>query len=346
MDINSFITEYNLPVTIVPSERKYWLVRTQSGEFYEEFFHENFIAINWDEFSDIEKFKNSEKDNIILEIERYYKSYPPDKQPQPGRIYGQIYRFLFELNIGDIVMIPSLNSAYISFGIITSDTYIEKVSENSQDLGLCPYKKRRKVKWLRTVQRNKLDPYLYKMMNTHHTISNADDYAHFIDRTLHSFYVKDNKAFFVVHVNQEKDIPAIDIINYVSSVLDLVPLVQNPEEPDKEFTKDQIELKMNVQSPGLIEFSSQSVLLMIIVGGLLISLVGGKIKFTRKVNGKEEQQSETGLEVESEGLFEKLIKFTKQHNEHKLEKIREEHALRKEKIKADLPQDVVKKLDQ
>ncbi|KAF1339425.1 hypothetical protein ABP1_4180 [Bacillus subtilis] len=120
MNLEELIEEYEIPVVQIDDKRKYWLVRTQSGEYYEQFYFENFISVGWDEFNDIEKFKTADKSVIIKEIE---KAYPENKKP--GLIYSQIKRFLFELSPGDVVMIPSPNSTRISFGIILSDVEIK-----------------------------------------------------------------------------------------------------------------------------------------------------------------------------------------------------------------------------
>lgn len=338
-----FIQENDIPIVIIPEDRKYWLVRTQSGEFYDEFFHDGFIGIGWNEFSDIEKFRNSDKDEITNLISITYKPEEGQKPPQPGRIYGQIYRFLFELKVNDIVMIPSNNSSHISFGVIESDTYIEEVTETAVDMGFCSFAKRREVNWIKTVQRDRLDPYLYRMMQAHQAISNANDYANYIDRTLHSYYIKGEKAHLVVDVKQENQIPAVDMISYVGTLLDLVPLIENPEKPDETFKKEDVDLKLNVQSPGLMEFISDSPYVVTILGLVIVGLVGGSFKF-KNTNAKKESSNE--VELQSDGLFEKIFKFVKHKDEHRLKEIKQQHIIYKDKLKAELPKEITEKLDQ
>ena len=45
--------------------RKYWLVRTNSGIFFDDFYKNGYIYIGWDEFSDIEQLKK-EKDELSI----------------------------------------------------------------------------------------------------------------------------------------------------------------------------------------------------------------------------------------------------------------------------------------
>ncbi|KAF1341723.1 restriction endonuclease [Bacillus subtilis] len=310
MNLEELIEEYEIPVVQIDDKRKYWLVRTQSGEYYEQFYFENFISVGWDEFNDIEKFKTADKSVIIKEIE---KAYPENKKP--GLIYSQIKRFLFELSPGDVVMIPSPNSTRISFGIILSDVEIKNISETDIEEGECPFTKRRNVKWLKTIRRAELDPYLYKMMHTHLTISNATEYAEVIDRTLHSFYIKKGTAHLVLEVKQENDIPAMDLINGINNILDIVPLLKNPQDENVDFNKSDIDLKLRVQSPGVIEFISNDVPWAIFgIGIVLTFVVGGTIKgsFTKE---------KTEVEASSQGLIEKILKLRKQKDSHKLKEL-------------------------
>jgi hypothetical protein len=82
MDINKLIEEYNIPVVQIDENRNYWLVRTQSGEFYDDFYFDNFIAVGWDEFNDYDRFLKADKSVLVKENEI---NYPENK---PGLIYN------------------------------------------------------------------------------------------------------------------------------------------------------------------------------------------------------------------------------------------------------------------
>ncbi|WP_026678762.1 hypothetical protein [Fictibacillus gelatini] len=328
-DLYSLIDELDLPVVKIDSARNYWLVRTQSGEYYEEFYFDNFIAIGWDEFNDIEQFKSTEKSILVKEIE---KQYPDNKQP--GLIYNQIHRFLFEMKPNDVVMIPSHNSTHVSFGLIETHPYIETVSETSIEEGVCPFQKRRKIKWVKTVKRVELDPLLYRMMQSHHTINNANDYADVIDRTLYSFYLKNETAHLVLNVKRQKEIAAIDLVTGINNILELVPFINNPFDPEKEFNKNEIELKLRVQSPGVMEFlsSGDAAWTVIGLGVILTFVVGGKAKVTRT-------KDQTDVEVSSQGLIEKILKFRKHLDEQKLKQLEIENRQAIKKLEIELPEE-------
>lgn len=330
VQLKALIKEYNIPIVQIDPTRKYWLVRTQSGEFYEEFYFDSFIAIGWDVFNDIERFKDVEKSILVKEIE---KEYPDVKQP--GLIYNQIYRFLFEMKPGDVVMIPSANSTHISFGVITSEPQVVALKETDIEEGVCPFSKRRNVHWLKTVKRSELDPYLYKMMQSHHTINSASDYSDVIDRTLHSFYFKNGNAHLVLDVKQQKDIAALDLVNGINNVLDIIPHIENPFNSGEEFKKEDVDLKLRVQSPGIMEFisSGQAAWSIMGLGVVLTFIVGGKAKFTKT-------KDQMDAEVSSQGLLEKILKFRKQNQEHELKKLEQKNKETAQALQIKTPREI------
>lgn len=321
-ELTRLVDNLNLPVVEIDPNRRYWLVRTSEGDYFEEFFLDNFIAINWNEFNSFDKFADSSKDNTKKELEAVYK----DKQP--GRIFGQINRFLFEMNIGDVVMIPSKSSKYIRFGVIASEPYIRDINETDLEEGECPYLKARDVSWIKVVKRADLDPYLFKMMQSHQTVNNANEYAHVIDRTLHSFFIKNQTAYLVLPVQKQGDIPASDLVNFVSSIVDLVPEVRNLEGIDKDFSKEDLDLKLNVQSPGFTEFSSHIPELIFGLGFIIVCLSGTKFRPTFL---KEEES-----EINIKGVLEDKIK----EKTRDLDSIEKRHLEVFEKVKADLPEEL------
>lgn len=308
IDELAFIKEFNVPIVKIDENREYWLVRTNSGEYFEDFHLGNYIGINWNEFNDSEDFTLKNKNSTTLRIEETYTD-----NKQPGHTFSQINRFFHELKLGDIVMIPSKDSRFIAFGEISSHVYIETKSQTELDEGACPYEKRRKVTWIKTVARKRLDPYLYRMMNVHLTISNANDYADAIDRTIHSFYYKGDKSHLVLGVNQEKDISLIDLVDALSAPLELVDYMQNPLKKDQAFHKKNLDAKLRVQSQGVIEFvsSGAAFLIPVIAGLIIVGMVGGKANYKRT-----KETTEAGLE--SDGILGKVLQFVKHKDEHGL----------------------------
>lgn len=234
------IDTLNIPV--INENRRYWLVRTDSGTLWEQFRSEDFIGINWNEFSDIKELSKSKSDkkiesDIKKKIQEIYNV------EQGGRILNQINRFAFDINIGDIVMIPSQNSSIISFGEVTSEIYKYELTDEDMDNEKCDFIKRRNVKWIKDISKKDLDPVLFKMLQAHQAISNADLYAHEIDRTLELLYIKGDNVHLTMMVTTKANIKGKDLYAIQKLVYDSL-----------DVDTENLLMKINVQSPGPIEF--------------------------------------------------------------------------------------------
>ncbi|WP_427339449.1 restriction endonuclease [Caloranaerobacter sp. DY30410] len=330
-----------MAIKVINENRKYWLIRTKSGKYFDEFYFENFIAIGWNKICDLELIKQG-GDELKREV---IKCYPEEKRP--GYVANQIIRFVKEIKKGDIVLVPNKDSKYIAFGEILDDSiYMEEIindelletmdesdiEEYLNDEGIeeepCPYVKRRKVKWLKTINSDKLDPYLYRVLHSHNTISDANKYAHFIDRSLHSIFIKGDKAHVIYEVNEKKEIPAIDIINFINRVISIVSDFNNIT--NSNLNKEDIDLKINVQSPGPIEFSGP-IITILVMAYLINSIIGGKWNIDL-----------LGLKInhETEGLSNKILKYFEIKNKHEIEKMKQRNELINSinKLKIKLPE--------
>ncbi|QAS52781.1 hypothetical protein [Halobacillus litoralis] len=328
-DVNELIKEYDIPIVEI-DERDYWLVRTQAGEFHEEFYFDNFIAIGWNEFNNMKDFEQPVNEDYMKSL--IAKQYKESKQP--GLIYNQIKRFFNELSVGDLVMIPTMNSTHISFGRITSPPYIADVNETDIDEGSCPFQKRMDVEWIKTVKRSNLDPYLYKMMHSHHTINKANEYAAFIDRTLHSFYLKNGTAHLVIDIKKKDNLSGLDFFEFGTNIINLLPEVEKLGFISEDFNKRRdVKVKSNVQSPGIVEFISTVPGAILGIGIILTFVVGGKVNasFTKE---------ETKAGAESKGLFGLFLEYKKQKQDHELEKLKLEQNKSMERVNAELPEEL------
>lgn len=296
--LEDYLEKFAPPIEKIEENRNYWLVRTESGAYYNDYTKGNYIAIGWDEFSNINEFSSETMSEVMAKkiSEKY-----PDKQP--GRIYNQIRKFLFDIKIGDVVMIPSENSKMINFGIVTSNPISRK--ENIEDS--CPFIKSKSVNWIKSVSRNKLDPYLFKMMQAHQTINSAKDYAHFIDRTMYSFYEKNNKSYLILPVTKKEDIPAYDLSQFINSITNLVPIIN--EIFDSANDRRDLDIKINVQSPGYIELKSDDKKLVPRVFSLLKFSLNGKddnITAVLEKTSSEKKRLLTKEELELKEKFENV----------------------------------------
>jgi len=54
-------------IKFLKKDVNYWLVRTTGGAYYDHFVNKNFIAIGWNEISDVNSFKEACKDTTVKE---------------------------------------------------------------------------------------------------------------------------------------------------------------------------------------------------------------------------------------------------------------------------------------
>ena len=316
----------DLGADIIEPDRNYWLVRTKGGRFFEDFYFKGYIAIGWNKINFSKSDNREEK--IILEEMKLKISEDYKDEKIPGKPAGQIYRFIKKMKKGDIVLVPNSDSKFIAFGeILEDDIYSEHIESEDIDVDTlekdllyngnedliqaslieigCPFEKRRKVKWLKEVDRNELDSNLYGLLNSHGAVSDASKYSYSIDRELSSFYIKGDRAHIVQRVTTTDDVSAMELINFVSNNLNLIDLYN--EVFEKNISKNDITMKLNVQSPGPIDLQG-SVLAIGAIATIGVFIVGGQAKFKKNKDGDIEG------EVSSKGLLEHITNIIQLKN--------------------------------
>lgn len=329
------VTEF-FSIPKVSSSKKYWLVRTNSGEFYRDFTQNNYIAIGWD-YVTIKMMQNKSEKEIksLIETRQNQESATNnnseelDESTKLGTItaiYNKIYRFVKELSIGDIVIIPSANSDQISIGVITSDIFsnpnYEKdyLKENPEtEIVLCTYHKRRHVEWLKTIRKAKLDIYLSKVLASHHAISSISDYAMYVDRAIYDIYEKDNKIHAIFHTTRTNGITLHELRDFFDSLSDLI------DDASANFGIDgaskDIEVKLNIHSPGIIEIATCVMGTGIALSGVIFALGhyrhGGKINATVE---RKDGEFSFHIDSESKGTLQYKFNMEKLNNAQRIQK--------------------------
>ncbi len=221
----------------------YWLFRANGGQYYDDFNSGNYIGIGWDKIS--LKYLEDIKGPNALDLlkAKISEDYPDDKRP--GSSASQILKFMYALKEDDLVLVPSENSVRYLIGRVTGKPYFENDDELLDNKRHCPYRKRRKVKWIGVINRNEADPSLYKLVYAGHTMSSANDYKDFINRALFDSYVandqKMHSTFKVTTTNNVDMYRFSQFQYYLSSIHHLL------------FEKEKMDSKTNVQSPGPVE---------------------------------------------------------------------------------------------
>lgn len=271
----------SIGIDVISPDRHYWFVRTDGGEYFDDFFLGNYVGIQWNEIQVRLGATLDELEDVVRD--RY-----PD-EPRPGYVAGQIFKFAFEFKAGDIVLIPSKNSKYIAFGEILDDLmYIEDESTettpdifaDTDEISRLIYKKRRRVRWIKTVQRDKLDPYLKTFIYAHNTIVDLNPYALFIDRSLSDFYVKGDSCFFSFRVNRKENIPYGKMLQFLLANQKIADHINTYFKTFTtqygEISLNDFSIKINVQSEGPIQLVGP-MKKALAFGLITVSLLGGKV---------------------------------------------------------------------
>jgi hypothetical protein len=313
--------------------RRYWLVRTQGGEYYNAFVKGGYVAIGYDKItlSDI-KAGNTKNDTGVKILSAIIsKKYKQDEEGRPTHSASQLIKFAYTIKKGDIVLIPSENSSEITFGEVTDNhAYLAR----GVQLVNCPFKKRKKVKWLKKVYRDSLDPNLYKLMFSHHTISDGDSYAQYIDAMLDSFFVKNKQAHIVIGVQSKKDINARELFEMGLYSLELLDdFCQQESLP---YNGNDVSVKIELQSPGSIELVGWTVASIVLVGLIIVGLAGGGFGY--------KDSKGTQVALKSDGIIERMRKYLNSKGKRdNMKKLLKDHL---ENLDIKDPEDLIKVLKQ
>ncbi len=271
-ELNTIASLFGIPT--IPEKRRTWIVRTQSGTYYEDFSRNKYIALGWDriplsQISDVNRLK----ENVIDYIK---DEYPEEKRP--GLIYGQLFDFVRVMVPGDYVVIPSQHSNYVNIGII-GELFEESVREQPvfiDDYFCCPYRLRRHVQWVRERPVSE-DIYLAKMLRAQQTISDITKYAGLIYRNLFDFYYVDGTLSLTIRKKTDDTISFLDIAMLQGEIAALISTFDGIFGDD---SGHEVEQKIALSSPGFLQFVMTKVkgFVPFVFFSQLFKSLGGKIQ--------------------------------------------------------------------
>lgn len=122
-----------------------FVLRADFGRYTDTFKKDEYIGIGWfqDEPNGVDL---KDKDSLKSAYKSLYPDHPSMRMNQN---VGQVYRFVNEIKVGDIIISP-YNDNQLLVGIIESDVYYKKDDTS-------PYPWRKKVKWFKeTINRHNL----------------------------------------------------------------------------------------------------------------------------------------------------------------------------------------------
>lgn len=117
-----------------------FVLRADYGRYTDVFRNHKYIGIGWFEETNPLHSNWDLSDKDFLK-EMYRDKYPNDANMRVNQNVGQIFRFVNDMSIGDIVISP-YNTNDLLIGKISSELYVENDSTS-------PYNWRKKVEWLK-----------------------------------------------------------------------------------------------------------------------------------------------------------------------------------------------------
>lgn len=297
----------------VPSEVNYWLVRTESGSLYEPFSQNNCIAIKYPEITaDFLKNYKGTPESLKKNIQNIVGKAHPDHK-RSGLMVSHILNFTYHIKRGDYVVIPDQAASRILIGIVEDDFPFPiqfKISKSDDVDNYLPYNKARKVKWLKEVDKARLNPNLYGLFSCHMAITSANDYKDWINQLLYDMYLMDGKFHYVMKVNTNHNIKASALFISYSDLFKIVD--QFLKDNGIEGSISNVDAKMNLNSPGSIVLFSCDPYFLGALSLILYSLLGGELSI--KVKGFE-------LKIGAKkGLIKLVTEFLNSMQDRKLKK--------------------------
>lgn len=318
--INIDIEKMMNRIQIIDSNINYWFIRTQGGDYYTDFQLNNYVGIGFNEISlsDIKKANNSSEALKEKVIQSYKEINNTNEMSQPGKIANQLLRFANGIRENDMVVVPSESSQFLLVGIATGSAYelskeeIESI-EKTDNYKKSDYRKRLNIRWIGSFDRDKADSKLYKMIFSQHTLSNINSYKQYINRALFPVYIEDEQLHLTFEVTNTENINGLYLGQFIYFYTTIYNLL---------YPEDNLEIKVNVQSPGPIESISKNVgkglVTFSIVAALLTIPYGGSFKIGNDILGTIELQTpglvngKTEIEVKKAKLEEQNLVNDKQ----------------------------------
>jgi hypothetical protein len=289
------VEKLNELISTINTDKHYWFIRSMGGAYFNEFVDDGFIAIGYNEIllKDLRDLPLREQEAREYTKLRLKENGVELSSSQIAKAAGQIVKFYRYVNVGDLVIVPSFQSRFFAVGVVQTEMYEDSAEHG---MGKCPFAKRRKVKWLKIVEKWQLDPKVLLVLGNQQTMSSIDEYSGYIDRKINSIYTKGDKSYLILRVNQDAGL-SWDDFYFIADLGELFKYVSMKGGVDADLTK--IEMKINVQSPGdilLIADGGNAYLLLIALMALLCLIPGGKVKIWT-------------LEFESKGLGDLVSKI-------------------------------------
>lgn len=268
----------------IDENKKFWMVRTKKGFFFEEFVADKFVALGWNTVTKETDFGKSQEENLKDSIKNWYGD------SRPAGAINKCKSFIFDIQVGDYILIPSSGSEKIAIAIAGEYyedevksvrdelTVIPKIDNDEKEIMQvkCPYKKRRHIEILKIVSPKVMSYNLRQAISNYHGLSNLDKYGEDILNCLYDCYIYKDNLNIAVNVKQVNPLKPRQISKLLYSFTEFVCSLSNA---------DDISTTINLNSPGSVRMKLKNAVLAIDKAKwplifLFVVITGGKINDT------------------------------------------------------------------
>lgn len=314
-DQNNELIRTNVPlkkggIYYLSGEEQYWLISSgKNKDLQNPFISKGVIGIGWDKIT-LDEIKNNNKEDLkellfkkYRDLEKDYKKISDFKR-YISSVATKLIRFVYEMQLGDIIVLKDRGSNKIYFGKIISEAeeYSEEDLPIDETTGKC--NKIRKIRWLKSIEKDKLGSELKLALTARHALSliDLDKVKNEINREIFSYFYCGENLHIVFNIELASNISQ----DFFKEFLDYIyNLKQKCIEENK--SENNFNIKTNVQSPGPVEYFGNPEIAKYIYGvvtGLGIAgtcCIYNSIKEKLKIKNPQKNDEEIDKDRFSEG---------------------------------------------
>ena len=201
----------------VPDDKRYWVVRADSGEFYNHFIENEVVALGhinglYDYFP-LYKELDITSEKLERDCKMLYEERGVDNR-RSGAYTGQVKAFVNEVKIGDWVI--TIGHHEVSIGRIVSGSYLEKAPLRIKASKKClSYELRRNVIWGVRFNKNSLPFGIKKTLQSTLTIFNIDKHWDSIHYSLYPYFRRGDKLYLSTKIGADNKIKNYHLTSFL-----------------------------------------------------------------------------------------------------------------------------------
>jgi hypothetical protein len=228
----------------VPSDRRYWVVRAESGLYYDHFTKNGLMALGHlnglgIKPQDCDQFIPEEEELKTLVAKKFELKNSSRRQESVS--FNQLKNFIYDIRDGDWVITVGYKSLRV--GIVQGNAYInnEKVvvyydMEKNKKVEM-ESNLRRAVKWGPIIQRSAVPFGLLSSLRANQTVFNVDKHWEAIYHSLYPAFSKGDDLYLSLKIRQEKEINNYSVVQILSFLneIEVIAKELNERLEDSEF---------------------------------------------------------------------------------------------------------------